>query len=369
MPLARIITDSVDESLELTMQLRSRGFQVETVAPGDVPSTPADLEVRLEECNSEDVLMRTAQVSEADDLWVFVAPGALDESVRPVRAILPVASVIRIPEAKSSQSRPQVAPAVVPFAVPEDDPILLELLEFNRQANAIVETEVRPTNGNGTHGAILESDVASPAAAVTLPAAVPKNGTVNRRTWEIPEPSAEVVVFPATPESSVRTRSLGEDVALAGSREVSEPAPTSSADLRFWRIASVAAALAIAALLLGVHVSRTPELAINTPQATSTVDAKLLQPHQSATDVSTRSKPAVPAPAKPPAAKTNKARVSRPPIEFASKTVRLHKRQSRRLAKPLSDDVIAKDTVVYFDRKGRPSVQKPTSDKRHSDLY
>src|ERR1700746_4087192 len=91
MPLARIITDSVDESLELTMQLRSRGFQVETVAPGDVPSTPADLEVRLEECNSEDVLTRTAQVSEADDLWVFVAPGALDDSVRPVRTI-PLAS-------------------------------------------------------------------------------------------------------------------------------------------------------------------------------------------------------------------------------------------------------------------------------------
>jgi len=55
MPLARIITDSADDSLELTLQLRSRGFQVETVAPGEVPTTPADLEVRLEECNPEDV--------------------------------------------------------------------------------------------------------------------------------------------------------------------------------------------------------------------------------------------------------------------------------------------------------------------------
>ena len=87
MPLARIITDSVDESLELTMQLRSRGFQVETVAPGEVPTTPADLEVRLEECDSEDMLTRTAQGSEADDLCVFVAPGALDESARPMRTI------------------------------------------------------------------------------------------------------------------------------------------------------------------------------------------------------------------------------------------------------------------------------------------
>ena len=50
MPLARIITNAVEESLELTIQLRARGFQVETVAPGKVPATPADLEVRLDEC-------------------------------------------------------------------------------------------------------------------------------------------------------------------------------------------------------------------------------------------------------------------------------------------------------------------------------
>ncbi len=149
MPLARIITDSVDESLELTMQLRSRGFQVETVAPGDVPDTPADLEVRLEECNSEEVLTHTAQVSEADDLWVFVAPGALDDRARPIRTIPLVAAVNRVaPEAKPSQSKSKVAPAVGPFAVPEDDPILLELLEIKMRANTAVE-DVRPANGNG----------------------------------------------------------------------------------------------------------------------------------------------------------------------------------------------------------------------------
>ena len=85
MPLARIITEVADDCLELTMQLRARGFQVETVAPGVVSSTPADLEVRLEECAPEDVVSHMAQNSAGDDLWVFVAPGALDSNSVPIR--------------------------------------------------------------------------------------------------------------------------------------------------------------------------------------------------------------------------------------------------------------------------------------------
>jgi hypothetical protein len=359
MPLARIITDSVDESLELTMQLRSRGFQVETVAPGDVPSTPADLEVRLEECNSEDVLTRTAQVSEADDLWVFVAPGALDDSVRPVRTIPLVAPVIRIPETKS---RPEVAPSVVPFAFPEDDPILLELPEFNLRDIAAVQ-EVRPPNGNGAHSALA---AALPAPVAPPTSAAPKNGT-SPRAPEISLHSAEVVHFPATAESQVRFRAVAEVVASKVSGQSREPAPIPAAELRFLRIASFAAALAIAALLLGVNLSRTPGPAMTAPQQpASTVDAILQQPRHGAKAVAT-SKRTVPAPPKPAAGKTNAASVSRPPIEFAAKTTRLYKADSGRRARPSTDDV-AKDTVVYFDHTGRPSRKRPTSDKRHSDL-
>ena len=87
MPLARIITEVADDCLELTMQLRARGFQVETVPPGAIPSTPADLEVRLEECAPEDVVSHMAQTAAGgDDLWVFVAPGALDSNTLPIRS-------------------------------------------------------------------------------------------------------------------------------------------------------------------------------------------------------------------------------------------------------------------------------------------
>jgi hypothetical protein len=87
MPLARIITEVADDCLELTMQLRARGFQVETVPPGMIPTTPADLEVRLEECAPEDVVSHMAQTAAGgDDLWVFVAPGALDSNALPIRS-------------------------------------------------------------------------------------------------------------------------------------------------------------------------------------------------------------------------------------------------------------------------------------------
>ena len=82
MPLARIITTSADDSLELSMQLRSRGFRVETVAPDQIPSAPADLEVCLEECAPEEVLTKAALVKESEDLWVFVAPGGTFSSKR-----------------------------------------------------------------------------------------------------------------------------------------------------------------------------------------------------------------------------------------------------------------------------------------------
>ena len=158
MPLARIITTSADDSLELSMQLRSRGFRVETVAPDQIPSAPADLEVCLEECAPEDVLTKAAIVQESEDLWVFVAPGALDERSRPMRVIplTPQVVELRSPEpaaavaaftptlevaavevklSETEKKTPLVevqVPAVVvkevvPAPVPEDEPLLCEI--------------------------------------------------------------------------------------------------------------------------------------------------------------------------------------------------------------------------------------------------
>jgi len=164
MPLARIITEVADDCLELTMQLRARGFQVETVAPGFIPSTPADLEVRMDECAPEDVVNYMAQSSAGDDLWVFVAPGALDsnslpirnapvsigldparfsprkadaETRGPLRAVDQIAAVspldINAKNLRSTQQGKVGIPAVLgslAIDAQEEDPILAELHEF-----------------------------------------------------------------------------------------------------------------------------------------------------------------------------------------------------------------------------------------------
>jgi hypothetical protein len=363
MPLARIITDSVDESLELTMQLRSRGFQVETVAPGNVPNTPADLEVRLEECDSEDVLTRTAQVSEADDLWVFVAPGALDERVRPMRTIPLYSAPLRGSDAKPVPlRRANAAPAVLPFAVPEDDPILLELYELNQRIRA-VEAEVRPANGNGAQDKHLAAASGLPAA-VNRPAAHPGNGTAYASAVEISSGSADVVVFPSPTESKAALLPAAEPVASDALRRGSDWSPNSSADLRFWRIACITAVLAIGALLIGVNLSRTPELPGNAPRTVPPVAAASSKPPHSAQVAPANSKSATSA--KPPAGAPTKSTALQGPVKLASKTVRLHKAPTGRSASPVHDEIIANDTVVYFDRNGHRLTRKP--DKHRSDL-
>src|SRR5215475_10835943 len=141
MPLARIITTSADDSLELSMQLRSRGYRVETVAPGQVSNGPADLEVCLEECAPEDVLTKAAVVQDSEDLWVFVAPGALDERSRPMRVIplTPQVVEIRAPDDAASVAALRANPKIAPVDLPE---VEKRVPVFEVQVPAVVVKEV-----------------------------------------------------------------------------------------------------------------------------------------------------------------------------------------------------------------------------------
>lgn len=325
MPLARIITDSVDDSLELTIQLRARGFQVETVAPDAVPHTLADLEVRLEECATEDALSRASQTSTPGDLWVFVAPGALDERVRVIREI-PI-EPMAVPESKVVAPprliQQSVAPAL-PFLTPEDDPILAELVELKR-------------SGEGQ---------AQPAPPV------------ERR----PE-KAEIVVFPTVvdlhPVAEARDRvSLAETERRPGTAADREP--VSAANLRFWRIASVAAGLAIAALLVGANMSRQPSL----PPSELLPATTTVQPVSSPLPGH--------APAAPPQARKASATPTLPPAQAKLAALTRQTPQAataghtgaakpRRRSTTAHDSIIADDTVVFYDRKpGLPPAKGRT---------
>jgi len=322
MPLARIITDSADDSLELTIQLRARGFQVETVAPDAVPSTPADLEVRLEECAPEDALSRASQTPAQGDLWVFVAPGALDERVRVIREI-PI-EPMAVPESKEvAPPRPtqQSVVAVLPFLTPEDDPIVAELVELKRSGEQ------------------------------RTPPAPPAERSLEK---------AEVVVFPTVADPQPVAQA-----ALRGS--LADREPGSAANLRFWRIATVAAGLAIAALLVGANLSRQPNLpSAELLSATTTVrpvspplhgGVPARRPHPGKAGATqaippARAKVAVPTKPTPKVAKALHAGPAKP-----------HRASTNAHA----DSIIAEDTVVFYDRKsGPPSGKGPEPGRKQS---
>src|SRR5215470_12643521 len=64
MPLARIITRSPQDAVPASEYLRSLGYTVETVSPGDFRVTPAEIELDLGKCPPARVLERTKALLE-----------------------------------------------------------------------------------------------------------------------------------------------------------------------------------------------------------------------------------------------------------------------------------------------------------------
>src|SRR5580704_2881659 len=248
MPLARIITDSADDSLELSMQLRARGFRVETVPPGEIPSTPADLEVRLEECASEDVVSRAA-TKDSEDLWVFVAPGALDESMRPMR-VIPL--------------YPQIEPRVPRLAAQRAEaaePISITSLPQKNEATA---ADVPPVL---QEPAIVPAPSPLQAKAEEVPAkivALPKKNESQKRSgtprapekWRIPEvpERAKILVAGLDAKPRIPARKTAYKIALR-------------INPGFWRTASVTVALAVLACVLVIMVGLQPPVPASASQA------------------------------------------------------------------------------------------------------
>ena len=94
MPSARLITNAIEEAEDLAADLRNRGYVVEIVSPDYIPFHSVDLEVRLEESPTEIALRSAEELSKTEDIHVFIAPGAIVESLRPIVSVpLEVASL------------------------------------------------------------------------------------------------------------------------------------------------------------------------------------------------------------------------------------------------------------------------------------
>jgi hypothetical protein len=371
MPLARIITDIADDSLELTMQLRARGFQVETVAPGQTSTTRADLEVRLEECAAEDVLTR-AETSEANDLWVFIAPGVLDESARPVRAIP------RLPRGEEAKRLSAILPTPItqwpsvlppPGSVQRDQDLLLaQLLELRLPRAAGENAEPQPATVDAVsqpaHRALSEevvppaSDVSDQSASVDSDhAAAEQSARVPARVDATRLSRAQIPAIPVAPEP------VAEFVILPAPDVVRRPRPrTRPTNLRSWRVAFISATLVFSAWwLMGVlRPDKVPAPATATwlqaspgpglAQAPALVPSERPAPRQAR---ASRAKTLAPS--------------KRPRLPLVAKSPR---KARRPVYHSKGDGLIAEDTVVFYDRKPaspRAKAQAEPAPKKYSD--
>jgi len=382
MPLARIITDVADDCLELTMQLRARGFQVETVSPADVPGTPADLEVRLEECAPEDVVIHASNGVSAEDLWVYVAPGALDGNSHPIRSLpLSTGSMREHPSASSkvlsiiAKQKTERPPVVGALAIDshEEDPILAELRDFPTAQAAPTPVEQL--------SAILVAipDLVRPSALPVAKAPAPvENGQPVKASPEKAPIEAAPVKWLIDPEKTVdRSQQLSIPIPPEPVRAIIAPLSTSlrrTARRRIqWNFQPLQAAcgmsiLALIAWML-VLIGR-PEAVVTQGQAQTALPASKPVP------VATRStdKPSVAqSAAQQKAEKPTPARVE---SSVARTVPASHPNETADSTKPPKvrshdDGLIAADTVVFYDgrRPGRQraKVQPGQGVKRYSD--
>jgi hypothetical protein len=397
MPLARIITESVDDSLELTMQLRARGFLVETVSPDQIPDAPADLEVRLEECSPEDVLSKAAQVTESEDLWVFVAPGALDERARPIRTIPLLPHVFDVPISGTVSKPVRKWPA-----------------EAGAEGNGVELAGPRvpatPTHGLGGISPGSGNGGATSEIAPDFkrePASVPPA----KSTSDIPPTKVKVVVLPKSAEASQipeipeRPKPIHVEpvtIPVIGRVRLRGPYKISfRTGARFWKAIAVGSPLAVVAGVLIVVATLRPHLpppapAISpapSPSSTGVKPAKipLLPPatpqaaRPSFPQVTGSPAPEVASPAvpqvalkpvmKPPATPTAKTSQDNTPGKLAASPVAKDSNktqaaiaskatQARRHAVSSEADIVAEDTVVFYDRKPAGKGRQDPSMKR-----
>ena len=389
MPLARIITKSADDSLELSMQLRSRGFRVETVAPDYVPTGPADLEVCLEECAPEDVLAKAAVVKESEDLWIFVAPGALDERSRPMRVIPLAPQVVefRIPEpvaAGVTEIKPKsklevsVVEVKIPAPAPEDDPLLCEL---ELQAPTVVQSapkakqqiaEVPPiAMSAGVDAPVVIGQptaaempvIAEPAEVKKVEVKAPTSPSLERikyipvtlRATEIPIAPARVepklyLYRPAPPKPRIRGPRKSYKVAFQSGPKL-------------WRTASITLALLVlAGLIATVVVLRPPVATPVKPKAVINVNPPVLLPSAEAAsmDSSTRG----------PAVASSPGGGNKTIAGKGSETASQHQSAAAPHRSPSDDGLIAEDTVIYYNRKPahhEAKLPRPSGAKRYTD--
>ncbi len=308
MPSARIKTLAVEDAHSLAEDLRTRGFVVEIVPRDKVSSDPVDLEVVLEECDPEAALNHAENIPDAQDLCVFVAPGALTEGQRPIQ-VIPLFSEPPAP------AEPVVAMTAAPLApvVQEeklDDPVALE------EPEKLAASELEPPM----------------VVAETLAEAPKVLPTISPEVWNVPTSEAVPRVKPVLWAEAARSLAAWGK-RLAANQQLFRRTAT---------LAAMAAVAVVSVLVLGSVGRRF------TPDAQPASDSMVLPATASAaTPVAAPVMPKpVPAPEPKPAAKATPRHGHNP-----------------------EEDIVAKDYTIRFNKRpATAKARKIAGVKHYSDL-
>jgi len=388
MPLARIITTITEESLPLQEQLRARGFEVETASPGHSFAHAADLEISLEEMTPAQALARADEIAHADDLPVYISPGSISETSRPM-VVVPI-----MPQAEAASQ-----PPVLPEATQEDlefDPVAFAETAETATAYAAVEaasqaeTSLPPVEQIGdpvtesvyleqlaepsaeSQGDVEPAEVAVPLAPEVqqilpeLEAAMPdmeawahEEGPVS--DWPIWQAGAidpiELITAPPAPKI--------EPVRPEPRQEVRRfRRNVFASDRVFWKTAAWAAMVALSALVLGATVHRFSPIPARFANSTHPTDVKPVQNAPVADPVVVKPTAALKRTAVHESQESSP--LSRPRPAASQKPQIQRRRGSSR------DNIVAEDTVVRYGAKPpAPKVQaqiKSDGIKRYTDL-
>jgi hypothetical protein len=181
MSLARIVTWLAEDIGALAQDLRARGFEVVTRSPDEISSEPADLEITVEECASEEALTSASGIARAQDKCVFIAPGAITDNPRPI-AVTPPPVVM--PELAYSAVQPYQSEELEPLVAIhqlEDRSGTLEQIPVLDAAEAVAGS-----------AAVSEPEVSEFALeAVSDPELAPRGEELTEPLAEMTEPLAE----------------------------------------------------------------------------------------------------------------------------------------------------------------------------------
>jgi hypothetical protein len=378
MALARIITRSEACSRELATLLQSRGYVVETVSPDNVPTNAADLELRVD-TDSGDRLTASviARDGERSSTLEFVrqlkspitAPTAAELPAAPAVEILAGPVVKSVSERLAPGQGDRYAESTLPVATRKEAPALEPVSSLASASSQIARPltppltrwrPIRPVGAESSPPTRIEPRVADakPVVVPAVPTVVP---TVPAAKPAVP------IVTSANPAAPVAD--AASEVPQVFSYQTFDRAPA-----LFGNVALVLTSMALLiTLVVGFSLYRSQKSFSNTDRvapssATSASGAKDAGNH------SAGGSPSKGAPAVKPATKS--APTGKP--EPATKGVGEIKESNRgslsashrvRHSGGDDDDLVAKDTVIYLDRRAQPTASKPSASSSRSHSH